>query len=77
MAIERIFSCNLCGDKHKADELVGLHYETWPKRWIEKPARDTQNHVCHMCLSSLQKFTPRCGEGYECTGGPNCGSDHK
>lgn len=80
MAIERNYKCNLCGDRGSAFDfprLIGLHFKSWPKGWEEKPAHQCENHICASCLSSLQGFTPRCGQGHECDGGPSCGSDHK
>ena len=84
MAVDRTYRCNLCNDvlhTHPGDGAsrrpIGLHWQSWPKGWIEKPWRETENHICARCLSSLQALPPRCGAGYECNGGPNCGSDHK
>jgi len=77
MTVTRTYSCNLCRDKHDLKSLVGLHWKDWPKGWEEKASSETENHICLVCLSSLQAFKPRCGQGYECRGGPKCGSDHK
>ena len=76
--IDRNYRCNLCRDAYPRDELIGLHWKDWPaKGWIEKPASQVENHLCVQCLSSLQALTARCGQGFECNGGPACGSDHK
>lgn len=77
MTITRTYSCNLCRDKHEPESLVGMHWNSFPKGWEEKAPRETENHICRTCLSSLQAFKQRCGQGYECRGGPKCGSDHK
>lgn len=77
MSIERTYRCNLCRDTYEPKQLVGLHWTSFPKGWTEKPAREMENHICMPCLTSLQAMTQRCGQGFECTGGPNCGSDHK
>lgn len=80
MAIDRTCRCDLCRDTYRLDEgkLIGLHWSDWPaKGWTEKPAREVERHICCACLTSLQAFTPRCGQGFECDGGPKCGSDHK
>jgi len=77
MAVERIYRCNLCRELRRLDEndLVGLYWSD--RKWTEKPAKEVENHICMRCLSSLQALPARCGQGYECTGGPRCGSDHK
>jgi len=78
VSITRTYSCNLCRDKYEKDQLIGLHWETFPvKGWVEKPPRETENHLCQTCVSTIQALNQRCGQGFECTGGPNCGSDHK
>lgn len=77
MTITRTYSCNLCRDTKDPSALVGLYWKDFPKGWEQKPARETENHICTTCLSSLQAFAPRCGQGFECEGGPRCGSDHK
>ena len=76
MAVDRTYRCDLCRDTYRLDEgrLIGLH---WSDGWIEKQARAVERHICCACLSSLQALGPRCGQGFECTGGPKCGSDHK
>ncbi|MNO23668.1 hypothetical protein D3C76_134730 [compost metagenome] len=75
--IDRTYRCNLCREQHELRDMIGLHWSSWPKGWAEKPPRETENHLCMKCLSTLQALPPRCGGGFECTGGPNCGSDHK
>ena len=84
MAVERKYRCNLCREELRtepggdpAKKPIGLHWNSWPKGWTEKPWRETENHICIACLSSLQVLTQRCGDGYECDGGPQCSSDHK
>ena len=77
MTIKRTYACNLCGDTKETDSLVGLHWETFPKGWKEASPRTTENHICIPCISSIQAIKQRCGQGFECTGGPKCGSDHK
>jgi hypothetical protein len=77
VTVTRTFSCNLCREKRDLDALVGLHWSTFPKGWAEKPAIETENHICLLCISDIQAMKQRCGQGYECRGGPNCGSDHK
>lgn len=73
--IERQYSCDLCHDKHDARELVGIK---WSGQLIaESPSNQTEHHLCHLCLSSLQVLPARCGQGYKCKGGPTCDSDHK
>lgn len=78
MTVVRTYRCDLCGDTHPHEQLVGLHWETWPaKGWIRKPAREVEHHLCPTCTTSIQALAPRCGQGFDCDGGPNCGSDHK
>lgn len=78
MAIDRTYRCNLCRNtpRDPLNDLVGLYY-SWPKGWTETPAPEAENHICMPCLSSLQALPARCGQGFECGGGPTCGSDHK
>lgn len=84
MAVERTYRCNLCRDSLSSDPFatpsarpIGLYWQSWPQGWVEKPPYETENHICVRCLSSLQALPARCGEGYECDGGPRCNSDHK
>lgn len=77
MSIQRVYRCNLCRDTKELRDLAGLHWTDWPKGWQERPPCDTENHICKSCLSSLQSMKQRCGQGFECDGGPKCGSDHK
>lgn len=84
MAVEKKYSCNLCGDKLSTEPMgdpskkpIGLYWNSYPKGWVEKPYRETETHICATCLSSLQAIPATCGAGYNCTGGLNCSSDHK
>lgn len=77
MTVTRTYSCNLCREANEPRNLIGLHWSTFPKGWEEKPPHETENHICKSCLTTLQAMKARCGQGYECRGGPNCGSDHK
>lgn len=77
MTITRTYSCNLCRDKKDTEDLIGLHWIAHPKGWTETPPSQTENHICKSCLSTLQAMKWLCGQGFECSGGPKCGSDHK
>lgn len=77
MSVKRTFHCNLCRDQHEPNNLVGLHWSSWPKGWEEKSPLETENHICMTCISTVQALPSRCGQGYQCEGGPKCGSDHK
>lgn len=80
MAVRRTYRCDLCGDGLSLDgqygkQGFGLY---WTGRaWEERPAAQVERHLCAPCISSIQALPPRCGQGYECDGGPTCGSDHK
>lgn len=73
--IDKTYRCNLCHDMYPVHKLIGLHSDGRFYKEIE-PMR-TENHLCYRCVCSIQQFTERCGQGLECAGGPNCGSDHK
>lgn len=84
MAVERSYRCDLCRDAVQLDEMaesrraIGLWWQDWPaKGWLMKPARETEKHLCPACVASIQAMPKICGHGYECEGGPGCGSDHK
>jgi hypothetical protein len=77
MTVTRTYSCNLCRATSDAHELVGLHWSTFPAGWEEKAAIETENHICRRCVSNIQAMKTRCGQGFECRGGPKCSSDHK
>ena len=87
MAVERTIRCDLCRDQletgvcvEPSRRPVGIHWQSWPAGatgWIEKPWRETDRHICAICLSSLQAMPQRCGQGFQCDGGPRCPSDHK
>lgn len=81
MAVERRYLCNLCRDQIPQDHIngfkgVGLHW-TGQEGWIQKSWRDTENHLCLKCISSIQATPKICGQGYQCDGGMNCQGDHK
>lgn len=54
MSVTRSYSCNLCRETFDPQKLVGLYWKAWPTGWEEKPPRETENHICETCLSSLQ-----------------------
>ena len=83
MAVQRNYKCDLCGDPVQLDSMaessraIGIWWNTWPKGLVMKPALETEHHLCPTCISAIQSWPLICGQGYECTGGPKCGSDHK
>ena len=84
MAIEKKYSCNLCRDPLYTEpgtpllqRPIGIWWQSWPKGWQEKPWRETESHLCANCIASIQAMQKRCGQGFECSGGLQCGSDHK
>lgn len=84
MAVERNYKCDLCRDPVQLDAMaesrraIGIHWSAWPaKGWLIKPAREVERHLCPACVASIQAMPRICGHGYECNGGPQCGSDHK
>jgi hypothetical protein len=83
MAVQRTYKCDLCRDPLQLDELaeahraIGIYWKDWPRGWILKPAREVERHLCPTCIASIQAMPKMCGQGYECSGGPGCGSDHK
>ena len=81
MTIERKYSCNLCREQIPHDPAskfrgVGIYWIS-AQGWVEKSWRDTENHLCHKCISSIQAIRKVCGQGFQCDGGMNCQSDHK
>jgi len=79
MSIQKNYICNLCKDKYLPEELIGLYSKANIQGhiWVEKPARDVENHLCFKCLASIQALEQRCIAGFSCNGGVNCQSDHK
>lgn len=83
MAVTKTYSCDLCGDQlstqpgAESKKAVGIFWRPWPKGWITNPTSQSQSHLCPPCISSIQALPQMCGHGYECSGGPHCGSDHK
>lgn len=82
MAVERTYRCNLCRDTLSLNPMAGkqahgIYWNPWPAGWISKAAGQVENHLCAPCISSIQAMPAMCGQGFECTGGPKCGSDHK
>lgn len=81
MAVDRTFKCDLCRDVHMLSmigpqKLIGLHW-TDNRTVVEANPRQVEHHLCVRCLASIHAIQLRCGQGYECDGGPKCGSDHK
>jgi hypothetical protein len=82
VTIDRRYSCNLCRDAIDPNGNVngiGIYWTTWARGqgWIKKDLRDTENHLCFRCLSSIQAIVLHCAHGVEgCKGGPSCSSDH-
>ena len=89
MAKSSKYYCNLCNreiyntDRIERFEGVGLDKSpAFMGGWVmEEGSKECKMqataHLCYPCLSSIQKMTKYCGEGFKCNGGPNCGSDHK
>jgi len=83
VAVEKTYRCDLCRDPLRPDmdaegrRAIGIYWKGWPRGWIVKPARESERHLCPACISSIQAMPKICGHGYECAGGPQCGSDHK
>ena len=83
MAVNKTYKCDLCGDALTTDpgaesrKAIGLHFTPWPRGWLVKRAGECAHHICPPCVASIQAMPQMCGQGYECNGGPNCGSDHK
>lgn len=83
MAVERNYKCDLCGNRVRldpsaeGDRAIGIYWNTWPKGWLIKPAREVERHLCPICISSIQAMPRICSQGYECNGGPKCPGDHK
>jgi hypothetical protein len=85
MAVQRSFSCNVCHHHRDINHLAAFTFGRG--RALEIIDADIEGghdkamradiHICHPCLSSLQKTPEVCGDGYDCSGGPNCPSDHK
>lgn len=84
MTIKHEYACDLCKDVYRqllggSVKLIGLYWAgnesilTEKKEW-----RDAERHICVRCLSALQSFARACGQGFrDCSGGPQCSSDHK
>ena len=76
MAIERTYLCNLCRVELDPHYAIGIHWAAGTG-WTRQDGGYIENHLCSKCLSSIQAMPPMCGQGFNCTGGPRCGSDHK
>lgn len=79
MSVDKNYRCDLCRDRIGTDDMhnsaTGLY---WVGKTIEqREALSVERHLCIHCLSSIQAMPRRCGQGFECKGGPKCGSDHK
>lgn len=83
MAIDKQYFCNLCRVRLHPGASIGFRYRPIGIRysahagWQEVPYPDTDVHLCATCISSIQAFEPRCGQGYKCSGGSKCASSHK
>lgn len=80
MAVRREYSCNVCKESIKNDPFsgfggIGLYWMSGG--WTKKNWAEVENHICIKCLSSIQQIPKMCGQGFECTGGVKCSSDHK
>lgn len=52
MTIAKTYSCNLCGNQHTPDKLIGLKWNAAEIK--EKNTEDCQDHLCFACLTSIQ-----------------------
>jgi hypothetical protein len=80
MAVDRTYRCDLCRDPlvmndYAENRAIGIYWKGFS--WEPRPAREVEHHLCPRCISSIQAFPAICGQGFKCTGGPTCGSDHK
>lgn len=81
MSVTRTYRCDLCGDGDHKDiygpkNLVGLHWSGNSVKIVEN-YKTVEHQICVKCLSCLQEAKKFCGQGYDCSNGPKCGSDHK
>ena len=83
MAAKTTYTCDLCRDELTPNgPLAGfaLHYETLPRGWSLRVLvdKESNHHICAVCLSSIQQLPVTCGEGFSgCHGGTDCQFDHK
>lgn len=79
MTIDRTYRCDLCNDLHTAHELFGIYWkcDERPAQWVLVEPKGVEHHLCAKCISTIQNFKAICGQGFECTGGRRCSSDHK
>ena len=76
MTIKRQYECDLCGIISEPRRLTGIKWGS-ANELISVRSPDSEHHICHACLSALQKLPMVCGQGYPCGGGPRCQGDHK
>lgn len=84
MGIEKKYFCNLCRDLLYTDSTaalnrrpIGIWHSSVQRGWVKTSWRETENHLCVNCIASIQAMPKLCGQGFECNGGLQCGSDHK
>lgn len=81
--IDKTYRCNLCRDMLPPKDHgfgikgIGIWWGENPGRWMERPYREVENHLCFRCVVSIQSLKKICNEGFECSGGIKCQSDHK
>ena len=52
MAVEKTYTCDICKDAIKPENLTGLGFDGG-YGVIEKPIHDCNRHICDLCLHSL------------------------
>ena len=90
VTVRKQYFCNVCGDHIEtvngfldAAKIGNIAGRARLLNDADDPAlegfrEETDVHICWPCYSSIQTMEMRCGAGFaECSGGPNCGSDHK
>ena len=70
------YSCDLCSAV--INDINGFSVKCDQMPWTVEELGKGRYDFCAFCLSNLQEIIPKiCGGGFECAGGPYCGSSHK
>lgn len=59
MTMKKIYSCNLCHDEKKPEEMMGLKFSNMVLFKLDETRSTEGQHICLGCLRQLKEQLPK------------------